>query len=160
MVALSIMAKAPDDVAPGIFGPALVSVVIPKYWKDLQAMHFETRIAYSTLHAWKSGSQEPRLEQVKRVAETLNTRPGVHVGPLELLGALSSGPVHRRALGSRPDWPAAEAKARKWFRHLTDGALAAARETVSSEEPDIVTPEFVRKLAEAWMEAVLEPDDD
>jgi transcriptional regulator with XRE-family HTH domain len=62
-------------------------------------------------------------------------------------------------LGQHPDWPAKEAEARKRYGRAIEGRyFDKAARTSGTELPEVLTVEFVRRMAEAWQQAELDQD--
>lgn len=126
------------------FGQLVVEAVVPRVWKDLQQMHYKTGIAYSTLHAWKSGTQEPKLAQLQEVAALAQTT----------VPDLLSGGATVAAKGrvrDHPEWSGAVAEAeKKRPGKLPPGAYQVASMTAPARWPEHIDWIFAFDLAEFW----------
>ena len=61
-------------------GARVLAALVPANYPDLNALHRASGIAYSTLHAWKKGTANPRWEQIERLAELVGRDPFDLVG--------------------------------------------------------------------------------
>lgn len=66
------------------YGPRVVAALVPRYFKDLTALHVGTGHAYSTVHDWSTGKADPRLDALEKIVEVLAAR-GERVDLLDLL---------------------------------------------------------------------------
>lgn len=122
-------------------GQRLIAAVIPAHFKDLTALHHATRIAYSTIHKWKSGASSPRWEQVETVAELVGRNP------FQLLQRESS----RHRAGDHPEWKAARTRAEERFRNRVPALFYdLAEETMGAALPEHIDDSFVFQLAQFW----------
>ncbi len=131
----------PQD-PPKVWGLALVAAVIPKHFKDVQALANAVGCAYSTAHDWSKGYSNPRLEQLEIVARLT----GISVPDL-LRTAITVLPKLRE----HRDWPRALAAARvQYGKRLPAYAFELAGDT-SGPLPDRLEPEIVYDAAVLWM---------
>lgn len=52
-------------------GARVLAALVPASYPDLNALHRASGIAYSTLHAWKKGTANPRWEQIEPARNVL-----------------------------------------------------------------------------------------
>lgn len=122
-------------------GQRLLAAVIPAHFKDLNALHLASRIAYSTVHKWKTGEANPRWEQVETVAGL------VGINAFRLL----NGSDGRVRVGDHPEWAPARAGAEKRYHgrvppHFYD----IAEETSGAALPEHLDESFAFSLAQFW----------
>lgn len=128
-------------IGPKTYGQRIVAALVPRYFKDVQAMHFATKISYQTLHSWKTGVSDPRMSQLGPVNEAI----GFDVVTL----LVSNAP--RDTVREHPDWPRALAEARAHRgRKLPSYAFDMAGETSGAKLPERIDADFVADLAEFW----------
>lgn len=133
---------ADAPIAPPGLGRHLLDVVVPRYFKDLNALHVQTNIAYSTIHKWKTGETNPQWKQVEQVAKIAGREP------LELLTRAIEGLTSMR---NHPDWNAAvEAAKVKYRNRLPDSAYELAASTHAAQWPEHLDAFDVYDLAEFW----------
>ncbi len=143
------------------YGPRVISAVVPRFWKDVQAVHLATRIGYGTLHAWKNGRQQPHLKWVCRIAELTG------VDPLELLGAdvhtlgrdvsWTDALAKARSLTMMPDWVAVQvSRMPMWLAPggLTGVLVASLADAVFRNTPPEIQMRHERELAAANIPAI------
>ena len=135
---------------PDTLGRRLIAAVVPRHFKDLNALHLATKIAYSTVHKWKTGESNPRWEQVETVAAL------VGINPFRLISA-AEVPERRLRVGDHPQWSGAVVRAQQrfpnrvperfdenfafelaqfWFKHATDHDLKRADTAAAARELD------------------------
>lgn len=121
----------------------LLQNLVPSRFKDLNAVHLRTGIAYSTVHSWSKDKAQPRWEQVERIAEVVGVDPF----------ALLEDPATRGAvlLRHHPDWPAARANAEARFPgKLPPSAYELAGDTAARRWPEKLDEVGVFDLASFW----------
>lgn len=123
-------------------GARVLDALIPGHYPDLNALHRASGIAYSTLQKWKHGGNEPRWEQVQKLAELVGVSPFALI-----LGA--SKPGNAMTLRHHPGWATAlaDATARPG---LPAAAYELAGDTAAAQWPEQIDAFFVRRLAEFW----------
>lgn len=132
-----------DAISPSL-GQRLVAAVIPAYFKDLNALHMASQIAYSTVHNWKSGKSNPRWEQVLAISEL------VHVNPFRLLSGTENASVRPR-IGDHPEWRGAVVAAQSRFPgRVPDHFYEIAGETAAAVIPEHLDEHFAFELASFW----------
>lgn len=125
-------------------GQRLIAAVIPAYFKDPNALHLASRIAYSTIHKWKTGESNPRWEQVQAIAEL------VHVNPFRLLSGAESESTRPR-IGDHPEWRGAVVAAQSRFPgRVPDHFYEIAGETAAAVIPEHLDEHFAFELASFW----------
>lgn len=131
---------------PDSLGARVLTALVPAHYPDLNALHRASGIAYSTLQKWKHGGNEPRWDQVKKLAELIGVAPFVLI-----LGA----PAASNALTLRhhPNWPEAHRKARARSSALPDAAYELAGDTAAAQWPEQIDEFVVQRLAEFWFHA-------
>ena len=70
---------------PVTFGQRVVAALVPRYFKDLTALHVASGKAYSTVHDWASGKSNPRLEVVEQLAELVRRDHDPNIDALDIL---------------------------------------------------------------------------
>ena len=75
-----------ESIQQASLGARVLAALVPASYPDLNALHRASGIAYSTLHAWKKGTANPRWEQIERLAELVGR------DPFDLVGAAAWAP--------------------------------------------------------------------
>lgn len=125
------------------FGPRVVAALVPRFYKDLTALHVATGFAYSTVHDWSTGKADPRLEVVEQLAVK------VGLDPMELL----SGRVNstQAKLEDHVDWAEALRRAlERWANKIPSYAFRMAGQTAPARMPERLDEFFVFDLANFW----------
>lgn len=125
-------------------GQALLAAVIPSRFKDLNALHLASRIAYSTVHKWKTGEANPRWEQVCAIADL------VHENPFRLVSGADVGDRAPR-ISDHPLWGRAVERALDRFPgRVPERFYAIAGAGRAASMPEIVDENFAFELAQFW----------
>jgi hypothetical protein len=132
-----------------IYGPRVIAAVVPRYFKNVQALQIATGMAYSTLNDWANGHADPRLEALDRVVEAVKKEHAVVLDPLELLGGPTVAP--KGEIGNHPEWrPAVEEAQRKRPGKLPPAAYAVAAHTAPAKWPAHIDWTMAYELADFW----------
>lgn len=136
--------SAPMDTHTPSLGQRLIAAVVPSRFKDLNALHLASRIAYSTVHKWKTGEANPRWEQVCAIADL------VHENPFRLVsGADASGRAPR--IADHPMWDRSVQRALERFPgRVPERFYAVAGGGSGAEVPEIIDEHFAFELAQFW----------
>lgn len=130
--------------SPDTLGRRLLAAVIPSRFKDLNALHLATGIAYSTVHKWKTGDANPRWEQVETVARLVGENPFRMLSP----GDKASS---RERVADHPEWEGAKAAALDRFPGRVPAPFyEIAGETSGASIPEHIDEHFAFELASFW----------
>lgn len=94
-----VMAKPAKRARDKVFGPRVVAALVPRHFKDLTAIQLATGIAYSTIHDWSTGTSDPRLEVIARIAALVQCDPSDLIRPVPAETTPSARP---RAVAETP----------------------------------------------------------
>lgn len=129
-------------------GARVLAALVPASYPDLNALHRASGIAYSTLHAWKKGTANPRWEQIERLAELVGR------DAFDLVGAgAAASAANLSTLRHHPDFAPAVERALRRFPAMPPSAYELAGDMAAAWAP----PWFVRlaiPLGMSWREAV------
>jgi transcriptional regulator with XRE-family HTH domain len=134
--------KTPTAPTRRTYGQQIIDALVPRYFKDRQALSHATGISYQTLQSWKNGDSEPRTANLKPISEKLG---------FDVLSLLRNEESRVGLVEAHPDWPAALAAATmKYGKRLPTYAFELAGKTAGAKLPDRIDAEFVYDLAEFW----------
>jgi len=140
-----------SPMAPRIYGPRVISAVVPRFFPTVHALQIATGMAYSTLNDWANGKADPRLEALDKVIDAILKKHNVRVDALELLrgGSLPSVPQGR--LRDHPEWhDAVEEAKRKRPNRLTPAAYSVASDTSPARWPEHIDWTYAYEMADFW----------
>lgn len=146
------LCSAPMSDQRDTLGKRLLAAVIPAHFKDLNAVHLASGIAYSTVHVWKSGKSNPRWEQVEAIAALIGANPFRLVAAAEVA-------ARAQRVGDHPGWPAAVARAIERFRDRVPHVFyEIAAETQGARVPEEIDENFAYELAYFWWKHAQDSD--
>lgn len=126
-------------------GARVLAALVPTSYPDLNALHRASGIAYSTLHAWKKGTANPRWEQIERLAELVGR------DAFDLVGAgAAASAANLSTLRHHPDFAPAVERALRRFPAMPPSAYELAGDMAAAQWPEHLDEHVLYRLAEFW----------